>query len=276
MLENKDILRPGTVMAGERDVRDYLSSRSIPLPDSMRIMDFSPVARAVGDHFGGRISEGMGRYPPLVVEIPSRDFERISSSLGMSRSGIYSGSLSGLFIEGTNLILVPRDEMSIPGRADVIGYHEITHYAASLAGGGPVFRTGLAETASPWFMEGLTEFFSSRIVGTTNSGGYPYETLSVLALEAIVGRDELRAAFSTNSFGSIARRVDAALGEGAFTEFLSAPNGAAALRSLVRRDQRSPPAIGRSAVEGDPIWRELLGTARLDDLLNPPSPSAPQ
>lgn len=247
------------------DVRRILESRGITDPGTLRILDAARELRAVSDYFGGRIASSLASAPPVVVEVSQETMNRIMEASG---TPFVAGAF---YLPGTNVVLTSPTLESSPSARDDVLTHEINHYVSYLGRGGVsmIFEfppgTGYTLPSPPWMEEGLTEFFTSRMLGSRSmSIDYPCETVTMALLEHIVGADTVRDAFtgSGRGYDGLREALDARLGTGTFMTLVGlAPlpggrtitNGAEALEFLSTRADMLHVDI--MALASDPIYR---------------------
>ena len=253
------------------DVRRVLESRGLADIGPIRVLDSAREARTVSDFYGGRTASSLSSAPPIVVELSEEAMARLMRSGGIgSGGGFYSFIPGAMYLPGTNIIVTtPSLEASPSAREDVL-LHEINHYASFLGRGGYTFTfehppgTGYHHYSS-WLEEGMTEFFTSRMLGGRSMAiEYPYETVTIAFMEMMAGPQAVRDAFTGTGRGydGLREALDARLGEGTFFTLMgmqptpegrTIANGGEAFEYLLSRAQDR--GIGITGIVDDPIYR---------------------
>jgi hypothetical protein len=243
-----------------------LARMAMEEPDETRQGADAGRARTVSgwltESFLGTVAYGRFTGTPPIVTTESPAFFEINNAADGT-----SGGGNGLYMRGTNHIMITTDIANPADRMCVIA-HETLHYAAYLGGGNDGIRfrdaagggTVLGEV--PWLHEGMTELLAQQLVRshdtTPSYVGYPAETLTAYYLQQIAGEGTLRAAYVSGDFTAVRQAVDARLGDGAFASLSRMDNGTDALAFLMgRMDEHH---VDRSVWDRNPVARIAWST----------------
>lgn len=191
-------------------------------------------------YVGERTHERVSKDPIVMVRANEKYFdlraevkrERKLREEGATEARGSAGRIRGLSRNKTNNIVINKEIEGADERIKTVS-HE-AHHAVSWRGGSHLVSAGKEKPRYIlWLHEGLTELHAQQQVRSLGyepkSVSYKPETAVSLFMQKIAGADELRKAYFSGHFDTVAARVDAALGKGAFGEIISAEKGRDAL-----------------------------------------------
>lgn len=234
------------------DARNYLMGKGFRLKDFQNMPDITKeadwVLSLLSEKYLGPVLHGIFSATPALCMCtePSAN-DRDNGNLSYPKS-----NFSGTYYMGTNIIVIDAYDIyskSTSGagttffRVSAI-CHELHHYLSKLQKNRPKLKK--------WFNEGMTEFFSVRLLAANNftapfaSGAvhvsYKSEVQVVDLLSQLIGESVIKEAYFNGNWTALELAFDKAFGKNSFSKF-TACEGPAEAEAFLQKNLKAANAV---------------------------------